>query len=386
MKKIFFYLTLAGLIVGCTNAKSRQPSSSLKKEEFLVGFNQGWIYNRYGSQFTQKGFDEKELRRIFKLSKEAHGSIVRMWLFPGHKPLFFDVQKKSNTNEYLVIKESEAHLQYIERMLQIALEEGVKLNLTLFNGVDAHLDLDQEYLKSFWNDLLNNKNSLLEAFLSGPLEKVLNLINSKKEYREVVPQLDIANEINAYLTFFGRNGIGFKNGYEDANKFICKIYKKIKKHPVGKTLQVTASLGYGRESIDLYYNKLPWPSCVDFFDVHIYQNRGKIRGCKKIVAYAKEHNKKVQLGEFGQFQFPKKIDDKRQSRLTKNFLLNAKKCGFSGALAWRLTEPNTSGMYNYNAGESFFEDGKFRTDESGNRPAYYIFKETAAKILGLKDK
>lgn len=347
--------------------------------KFLIGFNQGWIHNYYGRQFTESGFDANEFKRVFKLSKSASANIVRFWLFPGHDPIFFKLV--TDHDSYRILNEQTEYLKYVEQMIKISAKEGVKLNLTLFNGVDSHFDIKDKAHINFWGHLLNDKYSVLDRFLDGPLQKLLDLIDSKESYRETVAQMDIANEINAYAIPLMNNGIKFYDGRPGMNKFICKVYNKIKSHKAGSHIDVTASLGYGLEQIDLITNNVPWPKCVDFFDIHSYSNNGHIRGCKNLVSYAKKHGKKIQLGEFGQFQIPEFIDNGTQSELTKNFLLNAKKCGFSGALAWRLTESGVAERYNYNAGKTQFNQGKFETDKHGNRPAFYVFKRTAQQIL-----
>lgn len=382
--KISFSLIFLLLFFSCTSKQeSRIPTSTrIDSDHFTIGFNQGWIHNRYNWQFTKRGFDANEFRRVFRLNKRANGSLVRIWLFPGHDPLFLSVRSAAEPNYYRIASQSKTYLSYVKKMLDIASEEGIKLNLVLFNGVSSHEEIKKEFHKYFWNDFINDKNNLLDNFLTGTLEDVLDLINSKQAYREIVTQMDIANEVNAFTTSAKRrNGIGFENGVKGANRFICKVYEKIKEHPVGRSLQVTASLGFDTEKFDLIYNRFPWPACVDFFDVHVYDNEGRIKGCKSMVRYAKKHNKLIQLGEFGQYQDPVRIDNEMQNTLTENFLINAKECGLSGALAWRLSESKGSERYLYNTGTSKDKNSILLTDEKGNRPAYYIFKETAQKIL-----
>jgi hypothetical protein len=64
-----------------------------------------------------------------------------------------------------------------------------------------------------------------------------------------------------------------------------------------------------------------------------------------------KYKKKIYLGEFGQLS--KSYDDNLQLMVNNNFANNAKRCGFSGALAWRLSDirpgVNPEARYSYEA-------------------------------------
>jgi hypothetical protein len=75
--------------------------------------------------------------------------------------------------------------------------------------------------------------------------------------------------------------------------------------------------------------------------------------------------KKVIMGEFGQSFFTHRYDDGLQAHATINHLKNAKECGFSELLAWRLSDIRPG--HNPEARYSFEAFGQMR-------PAYYIIQ------------
>ena len=220
-------------------------------------------------------------------------------------------------------------------------------------------------LKTQWWNLMNNKYGGLDA-LKEALRPLFVLMNDT-DYASNIFGIDLINEIDNSIIHNQ-----FENQWYGANKFICELRNSIRDaSPSPKVaIPVTASIGWpyipfksrGAENIILDPN--PHPNCVDFWDIHIYDNEGDIANCQKINEVAKKYNKKIYLGEFGQFS--KSYDDNLQLNSTKNFIKNAKNCGFSGALAWRLKDVRDG--HNPEARFSFYSWGK-------TRPAYdYIMK------------
>jgi endo-1,4-beta-mannosidase len=313
--------------------------------EFYAGFNQAWIFNRYGSQWVS-GFDEKEFHRTIKLTKEAGGNLLRFWLFEAHQSesLIWENGKAVRLNPIFV--------NNLRKVLAIAKEENVKLNLTLLDGNMGGWKPPSQENKNFWWDLLNDKNGVRADFIENIYLPLLETI-SDPSYKNIMLQLDLANEINA-LTHQS-NEFKFIDKWFGANKMICDFYQAKKNFRLAKHIQYTASVGWGNAAENILAQH-PWPDCVDFFDFHVYSDGGDIPYCKELVAYARSKGKKIVLGEFGQsLGFS---SDSLQAAATRNFLKNALSCGLDGALAWRLAEPDSSAYL------SFEKNGRLR-------PAYY---------------
>jgi endo-1,4-beta-mannosidase len=120
---------------------------------------------------------------------------------------------------------------------------------------------------------------------------------------------------------------------------------------------------YSRGAANLILDPNPHPSCVDYWDIHFYNNEGSIPNCEKIAQVARSYGKKIYLGEFGQLS--KSYSDELQVKTVTNFIRNAKACGFSGALAWRLADIRAGN--NPEARLSFEAFGKMR-------PAYDVIR------------
>ncbi len=321
---------------------------------FLTGFNQGWIFNRYGSQWVE-GFDINEFRRGMRLTKQANGGIIRYWLFEGYVPSSLIL----NDNTYVGLNPK--FVENLKLVMKVAKEEGVQLNITMFDGNMGTFSAPNENTKNIAWNLLNDKYQVRDDFIKNVYIPLVDLI-TQSPYRSVVTQFDLANEINALVR--RASEVRFENGWPQANQMICQLYQ-IKKDR-GATFDFTASLGWGDAVSNVLLGTLA-SQCVDFFDVHIYDSDGEIDSCEAVVAYAHRLGKKIYLGEFGQSNFWKTYSDSTQSNATRNFLYNSHRCGFDGALAWRLTE---------NEPEAFLAYEK----NGVLRPAYGDFQRISAEL------
>jgi hypothetical protein len=321
-------------------------SGAATAEAFNVGFNQGWINTSYEYQWSDKVYDADEVKRLLDLTKGANAKTIRMWLFEGvnSTALVWKDGKVASVNAEF--------LKNFEDFLREAKKRDIQVYPTFFAPEAVTKSSDQSIKNRWWN-LFNNKYGGLEAFQEA-INPVLAMMYSP-EYRSSIFGIDLANEIDVALI-----KKYFENDWYGANKFICSLRNHIRSAtPEGEeAIPVTASLGWpyipltsrGAENIILDPN--PHPNCVDFWDIHVYDNGGEINNCEKIKELVNKHNKKIYLGEFGQFS--KSYDDKLQLSTTENFIANAKRCGFSGALAWRLSDirsgNNNEARYSY---ESF---------------------------------
>lgn len=331
-------------------------------KDFAAGFNQGWIANKYGTQWVE-GFNANEFERMMILTKQANGNILRFWLFEGYSStaLLFNQNTFIGLNPQFVTN--------LKQVLAAAKRQNIQLNLTLFDGNIGNGPAQTiEQKNMFWN-LLNNKYNVRQDFLNNAFVPLLQII-SAPEYQGVVTQLDIVNEINALVR--SRSNVRFEQGWGEANKFICDFYQV--KQSISPATQMTVSLGWG-DPISLITSQTFWPNCVDFFDIHLYNSSGTISDdwsfssnqCKTVRAYAHGMGKKIQLGEFG--QSGSSLDDNKQSSVTRNFITNAYNCGLDGAMAWRLSEVEDSAYLAYER-------------QGVLRPGYYVFQQTLQQ-LGL---
>jgi endo-1,4-beta-mannosidase len=322
---------------------------SLPALSFELGFNQAWIKNNYAHQWIN--YEAKESERILKLASNANATIVRMWLFEGVNPRGVEW-----TNNFPIGLTTE-YLENLEHFIQTAHKYKLKLNFTFFDGNIVMQDNFAKYKDRWWN-LLNDKFQTGEAYLANVIHPILNLLN---RYPNVVTQIDLINEINALNGQLAIYPYVFEKSWHGINRFVCQWNAFIKQN-IYYPLQVTASLGWGTAIMLILSNKLN-ANCIDFYDIHLYNNEGIIAFCDKLKAFSKRNQKPIWLGEFGQRS--KSFNDELQVKNLQNFISNAKRCGLAGAMAWRLSDvrPGT----NPEARFSFEANNQLR-------PAYYIFQ------------
>ena len=344
---------LAIILLSLTTILTIKPTA-VHAKQFTTGFNQGWIHNRYGTQWVD-GFDLNEFRRVMKLTKQANGNIVRFWLFEGYN------SQSVLLNQNTFIGLNPKFVANLKLVLQAAKEENIQLNLTLFDGNMGTYSAPNQDLKNIAWNFLNNKYQVRQDFINKVYSPLIDIINLP-QYQGVVTQLDLVNELNALVR--SRSEVRFDEGWGQANQFVCDFYQV--KQSKGARFAMTASVGWG-DAVDVVLNKTLWPNCVDFFDVHIYDSDGDIDSCQQVANYAHSQGKQIYLGEFGQSNFWQKYSDDTQTTATRNFLNNAYRCGFDGALAWRLVEN---------------EDNSFLAYEKKGvlRPAYFEFQKISAQL------
>lgn len=320
---------------------------SAPSHAFETGFNQGWIFNRYGTQWGA-GFDEAEFARTMDLTRGAGGTMLRYWLFEGF------VSDAIEWNGGAPQRLSPRFLGNLRKVLLLAKRKGVKLNLTLLDGNMGKMRGPNQESTWWWWNMLNEKYGAREQFRER-VWKPLLLALTDPEVEGAVAQLDLVNEINALVR--RPSPTRFEAGWHAANRFVCELRRDRDALAPGK-LPLTASLGWDHAA-DLMLNGSLYAGCVDYFDVHVYDNDGVIPRCEEMVRLARRLGKTVQLGEFGQAR--SRVSDSIQVKATEGFLRNARSCGMSAAMAWRLTEPEAS------AHLSFERQGKLR-------PAYDVFR------------
>ena len=131
------------------------------------------------------------------------------------------------------------------------------------------------------------------------------------------------------------------------------MYKDIKRlHPKG---QVTVSVGWAWAQNHILDGSV-YEGCVDYFDLHLYNDSGDVPRCEDFKKFTAQKGKKLQLGEFGQKS--KSYSDSLQEKVTYQFLKNAKNCGFQSAMSWRLSDVRPG--HNEEARYSYESAGQWR--------------------------
>lgn len=286
------------------------------------GFNQAWMKDLYAHQWLDKYFDKKYAEDLIILNKNAGSEILRMWIYEGQS-----------------LKSGPEIINNLRTFLVLARKHEIKISLTFLDG-NAF-----KTVSPYWREVFNGSKT--EDFYK---KAVLPVYELASEFKDTVTQIDLVNEVNALLHFKV-----FDADVSGMNQFLCRI-----KH--GSPVPVTASLGWAKAEEQLF-SGLVKNACLDFFDVHFYNNEGSIPRCQDFLKLSKRVF--LQLGEFGQIS--KAFDDDIQAVSTRNFLINAKKCGFKTALAWRLDD--TRNGYNPEARFSFLAFGQ-------PRPALDVFTST----------
>ncbi|MBA2406118.1 MAG: hypothetical protein H0V66_15185 [Bdellovibrionales bacterium] len=306
--------------------------TSLSGWTFTKGYNQAWLKNAYRTQWLNSSYDPQYVAEIMRLNREGGSSIIRMWLYEGATLNQFIYDETKDT-----IKLRPELIQNLIHFLKAARKSKLKVNLT-FLDANAFKDLEATpKLRRFWWNVFNDKYGKQHHFYQEAILPVYQLIAT--QFKDVVTQVDLVNEVNAIGHFKM-----FSDSKNAMSKFLCKLGSN-------RPVPITASLGWGNAE-EFFFSGLLNESCLDFYDIHFYNDLGKIPRCQDFKRFA-SRGYQFQLGEFGQKS--KAYDDELQSLVTLNFLKNAQSCGFLSALAWRLDD-NRDG-YNAEARHSYLSFG-----------------------------
>lgn len=320
------------------------------KDPFLAGFNQGWLVNRFGTQWNSE-FDLNGFKRAIEYTSQAEGKILRLWLFESH------------ASDALIWEDGRPvglHPRFVRNLRAVIAEAGkagIQLSLTLFDGNMNATPPRDPSVAEFWSEFLNDSGSTRSEFIYRVYLPLLRVLGEPAS-RGVVTQLDLVNELNAWVE--PTRSPRIVSGWRGASRFVCEFHHMLKASGLAPELRMTASIGWDGAAATILRG-FPPTECVDFFDIHEYGDAGEIASCRELVAYARERGKGIQLGEFGQKEPVR--SDALQELVTRNFIHNARSCGFDAAMAWRLME----GGSRYHGYEI---DGVLR-------PGYRAFREAA---------
>jgi hypothetical protein len=206
--------------------------------------------------------------------------------------------------------------------IKLAKSHHIKIYMTIF---DAHTYRPDQLSGTELRKLRKlfqtaGMNILLEKVMTPLLQAI-----EKENLSHSVSKIDLINEGDTVI-----NRGGFNGGWYGMSNMLCQM------------------------------------KCADIIDFHSYDNEGDIYRCSYLQKYSKLRKKKLILGEFGQNYFTHRYSDSLQIKNTNNFINNAGRCGFSEALAWRLSDVRDG--VNKEARYSFEAFGKVR-------PAYYLIQK-----------
>ena len=315
---------------------------SIPSQAFVKGFNQAWFKQNYSVQWLDRFYDHDYAEKLLKLSSEANSEIFRIWLYEGTNLYQFELDNIGNP-----IRIKDEVLKNLRDFLLLSRKYHQKVYLTFLDG-NSFYGIKNSPKLPFWWNMFNDQFDLQKVFLKVAFKPVYELIAS--DFKDIVTQIDAVNEVNAL--FYSEVFYTQKDGL---SKFLCESKK-------GSPVSFTASLG-GYNTEELYFSDFLSESCLDFYDLHFYNDSGSIPNCNRFLEQSK-NGIRLQLGEFGQLSTS--FDDDLQSFVTMNFIANSKACGFEAALAWRLEDVREG--YNQDARFSYLSFGLIRK-------AYQTFKQ-----------
>ena len=319
-----------------------------------IGFNQAWFKNHYSSQYLDSNFDADEVERIFKLTKAAGSQTIRLWFFESSSFPMIDFEQEK------MIGLKDEFIKNVITTIRLAKFYDIKIYMTIF---DAHTYRPDQLSRT---ELRNFRKLFQTAGMKNFLERVMTpLLRAieKENLSQSISKIDLINEGDTVI-----NRGGFDGGWNGMSSMLCQWksflsqFRDFYKTPITMSIRLHPLLVL---PLNLLQENGPM-RCADIIDFHSYDNDGDIYRCSYLQKYSKLQKKKLILGEFGQNYFTHRYSDSLQIKNTQNFILNASRCGFSEALAWRLSDIRDGA--NPEARYSFEAFGKMR-------PAYYFIQK-----------
>jgi hypothetical protein len=283
---------------------------------FEVGFNQAWIAEAYGRDFTT-GWNPAEVDLMFIRTKAAGATAVRIWLFEGMEK---DGVTFSGTRATGL---APGFLANVEWTCQAARRHGVKVYWT---GLNGNFPWARGTRWSFIHyNILNDRFGEGSSFRWRALGPVLDVL---ARYRDTIYAFDLMNEVEGSMSLWM-----WSNGWDGARKWIRDEAAFVHGRLPG--VPVTASAGWHTAAENLVNGKYTGLG-LDFYDLHVYNDTGSIPNALGLRMLSWRTATPILLGEYG--QKTERYDDALQRRVTQGFLRNAKSQRFMGAFAWRLDD------------------------------------------------
>lgn len=306
---------LAFALLGSTPVRADGPAVD-------VGLNQAWLPGGFGTDLTST-FDEAKWREAIKRTHDAGGSILRVWLFEGQPGQGIqwdagDPHKPTGVDPKLV--------ENVRTVCKLAAEEHVRLYWTAQDGNwpnywDKKKTVDVERM---WN-----VDSDKYGFGKEWDEKVLGpVVDAIAERKDALYGLDLLNEAEGMV-----ENHAWADGWTGARAYLSRQAKFV--HARAPGTKVSASAGWGTAAGDILAGHFDGLG-LDFLDVHVYTDSGKIPDGKKLAEHARKQGLSIIVGEAGQSS--KDVDPKLQAKVLRELLEDAASHGFSAVLAWQLTD------------------------------------------------
>ncbi|MCB9667781.1 MAG: hypothetical protein H6715_06670 [Myxococcales bacterium] len=322
--------------------------------EFRLGYNQGWFSTYYASDlttdFSQAVDGYAGMARIapwrperlqnpdgiegyFAMARACGARVIRLWAFEGYTKEGCDIDIGSP--EYRIRGLREDFVRNLDRVMQAAIRHDISIYWTALVGNWArHWDSAQGTDVSRWRELhyniLNARHGTLDAYnehVLGPFVRLLSV------YKTHVYALDLMNEIQGSVPrFWSGDWANVRSWIKQERAFVRAIMPSLK---------VTASCGHHTAVTDLLKGRMS-DLGLDFFDVHIYNDDGRIPRTSALGKLVRRAASPLLLGEFGQTDLH--YSDELKTRVTLRFIQHAQDAGFVGALAWRLDDYRPNGI------------------------------------------
>lgn len=290
---------------------------------FDIGYNEDWFGNDYLFSMI-KTFDINYVNKVFGDIKAAGGDIVRIYLFQVRQGLILNQYAPQTAGIEPVM------MANIESVMNSARAHGLKVYWTLMDA-NAMPPAPQSELRDYYYNMLHNKFGEQDAFNNNVLTPLLNLLSP---YRDNIYGIDLANEVNAAI----KHGYwGFFDQFSGPRRWMKSTRDFIKSRAPWVRVTVTA-MGPA-DIVSGLFDDIG----LDFYDVHIYNDKGEIPYDYQICNLVQKKGIPIIVGEFGQLS--KNVDDALQASVTKNLLNNALGKCFSGAIAWRFDAADV--VYHY---------------------------------------
>ncbi|MHC4390911.1 MAG: hypothetical protein ACYS22_06290 [Planctomycetota bacterium] len=290
---------------------------------FVTGYNQAWIGESYGHDLSAS-FDAAAVDRVMQSIAAGGGQVVRMWLFEGR------TKEGVIWQHGLPADVDPAFLRNVGHVMSAARRHGLLVYWTGFDGNWFWDRRGSEY-DGHWN-ILNERWGAGDAFREYVLGPVLDQLTLDAD---IVYGLDLINEVQGMVATWD-----FTDGWAGARTFLRNTARFADRH--SPWLAVTASSGHHTGVDDLLAGRFSGLG-LDFFDVHVYSDTGRIPKADRLARLARRQGLPMVLGEFG--QSTARVDDALQARVTAGFLIDAWRHGFKAALGWRFDDERRSASH-----------------------------------------
>ncbi|HVY61914.1 MAG TPA: hypothetical protein VHF22_09690 [Planctomycetota bacterium] len=289
-----------------------------RAQAFETGFNQAWIGEAYGHDFTTS-FDPAAIDRDLAVARRAGASVVRLWLFEGQMKQGVAFATPGTRATGLV----PGFLDHVEATCIAARRAGLRIYWTGHDGNWAW-PLHTRAADINFN-ILNDKYGEGQSFRARALGPVLDVL---ARYPDTVFAYDLMNEVEGSVAKWF-----WSDGWTGARRFIQAEAAFV--HARFPGLAVTASAGWGTAAEDLVAGRFSGLG-LDFHDIHLYNDDGVIPKAYQLRDLCWRTGMRLCVGEFG--QKTQKVDDALQRKVTARFLAAARDLGCFAALAWRLDD------------------------------------------------